>query len=313
MKQLSIFVTVIIAAMFIAWSKATPVRTNTINPIVGDAGYNKLYGKTNVGAAPEDVRIQAHLAYVEQLLRAKDVSNMPASLQKRRAHVLNLLHAYWSAGVFPRNFDHPGKRVPCFIDKDGRICAVGYLVEQTAGRKAAEKVNAHHKYDEIMAMHDELVDNWIAASGLTMEEVAMIQPNYGYYPRTVPMSQGYAIASGLAIGANVGLSAINSVNMLKGTPGKTTGYVGLIAGAGTAFMGVFDLVDNDNLGYYSGAASQQNLSIANIGIGTASAILSAWNLFGKHSATNKATSWNIYGYPTMTGQTGVAMSLTRKL
>jgi hypothetical protein len=100
----------------------------------------------------------------------------------KRNHLLDLLHDYWTKAVFPRNYDYKAERKPCFIDKDGTICAVGYLVEQTAGREAAETINFKHKYDVVMEMNDEMVDNWINKSGLTKEECAMIQPTYGPPP-----------------------------------------------------------------------------------------------------------------------------------
>ncbi len=57
---------------------------------------------------------------------------MSAEMQARRAHLLNLLHEYRSAGRFPKNYEREGRK-PRFIDRDGTICAVGYLIEQTAG------------------------------------------------------------------------------------------------------------------------------------------------------------------------------------
>jgi hypothetical protein len=55
---------------------------------------------------------------------------------------------------------------------------VGYLVEKTAGRQLAEDINEKHQYEYISEMNDEIVDNWIANSGLTERECAMIQPTY---------------------------------------------------------------------------------------------------------------------------------------
>ncbi len=150
----------------------------TINPILGDISFVETFGQQPRATTDEDLRIKTHLSYVEKLLRQKDVSNWTAEQKEKRSHLLDLLHAYWTAGVFPRNFDYPNKRVPCFIDKDGRICAVGYLIEQTAGRQTAEKINDAHKYDKLLAMNDCMVDSWIETSGLTKEECAMIQPTY---------------------------------------------------------------------------------------------------------------------------------------
>ncbi|HJW28324.1 MAG TPA: T9SS type A sorting domain-containing protein, partial [Saprospiraceae bacterium] len=126
----------------------------------------------------EDLRIQTHLSYVENLLRQKDVSNLPPAVREKRAHLLDLLHDYWQAGKFPRNFDYTDRR-PCFIDKNNTICAVGYLVEKTAGLEVAEDINKSHQYDDIFDMNDAVVNNWINESGFSKTEIAMIQPDYG--------------------------------------------------------------------------------------------------------------------------------------
>ena len=61
----------------------------------------------------------------------------------------------------------------------GRICAVGYLIEQSAGRALAEAINAHFAEAMITEMESLALDGWIATSGLNVCELAMIQPCYG--------------------------------------------------------------------------------------------------------------------------------------
>jgi len=165
----------------------TPVKSSmkemTINPVLGDISFVSKYGYLPNATTDENLRIVTHFEYVENLLRQKDVSNLSPELQQRRQQMINLFHDYKVAGKFPRNYDYSDQRRPCFIDKDNTICAVGYLVEQTAGRTAAEAINEKFKYDDLLDMNYALVDDWVAESGLTKEEVAMIQPTYGpYYP-----------------------------------------------------------------------------------------------------------------------------------
>lgn len=152
---------------------------NTVNAIIGDYSFIQTYGCAPDVTTDENLRIKTHLAYVENILRETDVSHLTSTQKAKRIHLLDLLNDYWNVGIFPKNFDYPGQRIPCFIDKDGRICAVGYLIEQTAGRAVAEKINDKFKYHEILSMNDDNVDAWIIASGLTKEECAMIQPTYG--------------------------------------------------------------------------------------------------------------------------------------
>jgi hypothetical protein len=176
-KKIYSFITMLMFS--IAFSYAQNVQP--VNSVIGDISFATKFGHLPVTSTNETLRIQTHLAYVEHFLRQKDVSGLSPELQLKRAHLFDLLHGYWINGVFPRNYDYKNQRRPCFIDKDGRICAVGFLVEQTAGRQAAEAINAKHKYDFIKEMNDNMVDDWINNSGLTMEECAMIQPQYPYW------------------------------------------------------------------------------------------------------------------------------------
>lgn len=154
-------------------SKATP-----INPIVGDQSYIMKYGVAPTEATNDHQRIAAHLEYAEFVLRTKDVSTLSPEQIAKRTHLLDLLHEYWTRDIFPRNDDHMDARKPCFIDHEGTICAVGYLIEQTAGHDVAELISERFLYGEIMDMNDPLVINWIEECGLTREECAVIQPTY---------------------------------------------------------------------------------------------------------------------------------------
>lgn len=153
---------------------------NTINAVLGDVSFVKKFGKAPNEAINERLRIQTHLAYVEALLRKADVANLSPQLRERRAALLDKLHDYRLAGEFPTNLDFPQERRPCFIDAVGNICAVGYLIEQTAGRALAEHITAAHQYDFLADMKMPELTAWVEASGLTARECAMIQPTYGY-------------------------------------------------------------------------------------------------------------------------------------
>src|SRR6185436_12321081 len=105
------------------------------------------------------------------------------------------------------NYDIADRRAPCFIDKEGRICAVGYLVEKSAGREVAEIINNGHKYQKVFEMNDQFVDDWIFTSGLSKEECAMIQPTYGFLPGAQQnISTAYGVSSSILGGSNLALS-----------------------------------------------------------------------------------------------------------
>lgn len=147
-----------------------------VNAIVGDAGFVAEHHRAPTAADSEVDRIRAHLRYVIAELRSAPAPFGPAALA-RRAALLEALTGYAAAGVFPQNHVHPGRR-PVFIDADGTLCAVGYLVTEASGREAAEALAARHRYDYVLDMHDDALDAWAAEHGFTLRELAMIQPSY---------------------------------------------------------------------------------------------------------------------------------------
>lgn len=234
MKTLNIFLAFIIAVIVMSCNRQTADNGKAVNPLLGDISFVSKFGHEPTATTDEDLRIKTHLEYVEKLLRLRDVSSLTPQLKLRRNHLLDFLHDYWTAGIFPRNYDYPDKRVPCFIDKNGRICAVGYLIEQTVGRQTAEQINEKHKYEKLMAINDRTVDSWVATSGLTKEECAMIQPTYGepidYNNNHI--STNYAITSSVLGATNISLSTINIIQISNGTDNKTAAIIGLLTGAG---------------------------------------------------------------------------------
>jgi hypothetical protein len=152
-------------------------QVDPVSGIIGDKSYIEKFGHTPGFGANEKLRIQTHLEYVETMLGRVNTGRFtPAELESRQK-MIRLLHDYRLAGKFPSNYDMPVRR-PCFQDKDGNICAVGYLVQQTAGQEAVDKINAKHQYSYIEEMQVPELEQWILASGLSKEECAMIQPTY---------------------------------------------------------------------------------------------------------------------------------------
>ena len=161
--------------------RAEAARDNydTVNGVLGDESFIATFGRRPGPSDSEDLRLRTHLAYVEQLLRLRPVDHLSEDLQEARVLNLDRLHQYWTTGVFPRNTVVPDHRSPVFIDEHGRICAVGYLFERDLGREAAESINARYQTATIFEIDDPVLGEWLATSGLTQEEAAMIQPAYG--------------------------------------------------------------------------------------------------------------------------------------
>jgi hypothetical protein len=314
MKVISLFLSSLILLLL---SGCNHGNSNLINPIIGDISFVEKFGFQPDNNTDNDLRISTHLQYVERLLRNKDVSLLSKELKEKRAQLLDLLHTYAVAGHFPKNYDFADQRKPCFIDKDKTICAVGYLIEQTAGRPVAEAINAEHQYDTVLEMDNENVDQWIASSGLTKTECAMIQPQYG--PQGTQLRNNikpaYAIGSAVLMGANVAFNTINVIDLSKSSANCTAPVLGLLAGAGQVTIGAIGFDSENDSGYRNdyGPSGQRTLSMINIGLGTSTILLSTWNLVRQKKVRNQRTSWNIFSFPAGNNQTGVGLSLSRKI
>ncbi len=146
------------------------------NHHLGDDGYVAAHGHAP-GASDEHDRVHDHFTYVRGLL-ASHAATRP-ELAEHRAQLLHYFDEYIAKDITPLNVHVPW-RTPVFIDDRGTICAVGYLIEQSAGRALPEKIAQTHRYDfiEDIAVAMPEVGRWVASSGFTLDELASIQPGY---------------------------------------------------------------------------------------------------------------------------------------
>lgn len=314
MKTSNFILTIFVLTILASCNRKTNEIEQKVNAIIGDISYIQTFGHQPTKETDENTRLQTHLRYVEKLLRNKDISSLTVEQKENRKKMLDLLNEYCTAGVFPKNYDYPDQRIPCFIDKHGNICAVGYLIEQTAGRQVAEEINSKFKYEYLLAMNDPKIDNWIQTSGLTKEECAMIQPAYGPAPTDNYISPAYGVSSSLVGGLNLSLNTINGIQISKGANSKTVPILGLITGAGQITLGALNYPKEQiGLGGPYVNTSQRNLSLINIGLGTSTMILSSWNLITNRKPKEKSVSWNIYSFPTQDSNMGLGFCLTKRL
>jgi hypothetical protein len=153
------------------------------NHHLGDDSFLARFGRLPTSADDEHVRMRQHLAFVRAWLAARPATR--PELAARRAELLGYLDDYIANGVTPTNMHLPW-RSAVFIDDAGAICAVGSLIERSVGRALSDKIAAEHRYDvleDIAAAMPE-VDAWIRSSGLTLDELASIQPAYSS-PKTM--------------------------------------------------------------------------------------------------------------------------------
>ena len=317
MNRRTIVLTLAVATLAWSCNKQSTDYSQNVNSILGDISFIKKFGHPPDGSTDEDLRVRTHLAYVESLLRQKDCSSLTEDLQQKRRQLLDVLHRYWTSNVFPRNYDYSDQRIPCFIDKDGRICAVGYLIKQSVGQGIAERINSKLKYEKILAMNDDAVDSWIASSGLSREECAWIQPAYDFqnpinYNHIDHITPAYGISSSLLGATNLSLSTINAFHIAQGSKKTAVPIIGIVTGIGQVILGAAMIPQETRNFYgYTSNESQKALSIVNIGLGVTTIILSTWNLVATPQADNNQVGWSFYPFPTADGNFGLGFSLSR--
>lgn len=123
--------------------------------------------------------IQLHLQLVEKTLRAGSAKALNEEQWKQRLHLLDVLHAYWTAGMFPKNTGHT-LRTPYFIDLQGTACAVGQLIISSGGAALARQISQENNngYISELANIYPRIGDWAAEHGFALEELAWIQPCY---------------------------------------------------------------------------------------------------------------------------------------
>lgn len=280
--------------------------TQMINAVIGDESFVTMFGEEPAENVPDKIRIRTHLKYVEQKLRQRSISHLTTEQKKNRANYLDLLKEYIQAGHFPHNDGHSDLRRPTFIDDDGNICAVGYLVEQTAGRQTAATINKKYKYAFIQQIDDSQFKEWAQNSGFTIKELAMIQPTYGGH-REEPkprVETGYAAGSVLLTTANVLYISNKNKNPWMFPSSKTAHWFGLTAGTTSILMGAFNLDSNNNVtvvncrifgecfdnSYTQERPLRTGISIANIGIGLVNVVRATYHLLGETEPKPKKLS-----------------------
>ncbi|MES2779282.1 MAG: T9SS type A sorting domain-containing protein [Bacteroidota bacterium] len=127
------------------------------------------YSETNL--------IQLHLKLVEQVLRNRSTAGLSFAQKRARLQNLNNLHQYWTRNVYPVN-NKVAWRNPVFIDDYNTFCAVGYLIKTSGHEQLARKISATQNLSFIKTIKAEGLNEWIVQSGLTLDELAWIQPAY---------------------------------------------------------------------------------------------------------------------------------------
>lgn len=137
--------------------------------------------------------VQAHLTCVLAILRKNEINHLTAAQLRSRKHLLQLLDQYRIAGNFPIN-DTYHERIPVFIDRYQTHCAVAYLLQQTGHEDMAIRIAKADNYAWLKDIHTDSLLQWQQSSGLSLEELKLIQGAYDFYePRGFELPNKYEI------------------------------------------------------------------------------------------------------------------------
>lgn len=173
------------------------LATGTINAVLGDASWLARYGEPPTASANEVIRIQTHLLFVAERLRAVNTAHLSSTQQRRRESAIAHLITYAARGVFPERTanDGYGPRRPRFIDDRGVHCAVGELIRATGHPALAGQIRDQFEYAYVPDIESSELLSWADDYGFSVTELTMIQPSYDGGGVEMPEDYGYVVQS----------------------------------------------------------------------------------------------------------------------
>jgi hypothetical protein len=172
-----------------------------------------------------------HLFCAEQELRAVATNTLSQKQRCARQNNLTRLRTYRARRQFPRNTHTTITFSPCFVDQDGRLCAVAYLLHHSGHAEIIRHVARTTNYARLAQMDSIALDAWAVESGLTKAELARIQP--GYPPDIETLHTQYSnITTAIAVIGTIGtLSVIaNSFRLIWSYLQRFTVIAGTLLG-----------------------------------------------------------------------------------
>jgi hypothetical protein len=191
----------------------------------------------------EVVRLRAHFDSVDRELGAVDVSRLSATQKAMRAELISWLRDYRNAGRFPENNRLANRAVPFFRDSHGTLCAMAYLIDRSGRADIVDRIARTRNNAFIHQLADDpALVAWLDESGLSVDEAARIQPQYGgpivVVDNNDRVSRPYAILSLGLGGLSMGSTALNLF-----APSRASGAAGVLSGAATIVAGAEHLRD----------------------------------------------------------------------
>jgi hypothetical protein len=129
----------------------------------------------------EQELIQLHLLNVVSYLERQPVTNISKKQQENRLLNIDVLSNYCAAGSFPIN-NITSFRTPLFIDSHNVYCAVGYLLKEDGLGNVAQEIAEKQLLSCLEAIEHPQLVTWQKGCGLSLFELALIQPTYQRIP-----------------------------------------------------------------------------------------------------------------------------------
>ncbi|OJJ22836.1 hypothetical protein BKI52_00360 [marine bacterium AO1-C] len=118
-----------------------------------------------------------HIQTLHKIFSKRTVNDLSATQQRNREKHLAVLNQYWQLRDCPRNY-YLSYHNPVFIDHEGRYCAVGYLMLKSGKQEFCKAVQKNSNFIKIREIQSTEFTQWQTNSGLSLNELAWIQPYY---------------------------------------------------------------------------------------------------------------------------------------
>lgn len=156
--------------------------------------------------------IRLHLRRVARRLAQSPVEQLSPGQRDRRRWAIRELNRYRRFRRLPRNTYVPGRR-PVFVDERGAHCAVAHLVAASGARDVVERTKKRENLAYVREMSDPALQRWATDHGLTVGELAEIQPGYPRWTHVVDWSFGRAMLEFVA--ASASMLAVTGLILLR--------------------------------------------------------------------------------------------------
>lgn len=141
--------------------------------------------------AGERARVREHLLRAERLALRSSPAGLGQATRRTRALLLDELARYRLRGRFPQNREF-SSLTPYFVGPDGTRCAVAHLLDASGESTLVRKIAGERNNARVLELSNEpRLLAWLGAAGLTLDEVAAIQPSYACVPPTECFCQNF--------------------------------------------------------------------------------------------------------------------------